>query len=169
MKKFLLIALLLVSGSVAFAQQAAGDFQLQAQGSYFNNSFNGLSVSSGSLFVSASRFFTDNVELGIAPFFLFGDFSSTNLSIFGNYSFLTQDAKLVPYAGAQLLFTGLGTDPDFSQTGFGIKAGLRYFVRENINIDVGPSMSFMSAPTGASEGSTQFVFNFGLGYILKKQ
>jgi hypothetical protein len=169
MKKFLLLALLLVSGGAAFAQQAKGDFQLQAQGAYYNNSFSGVSFSTGTLYFSASKFLTDNVELGIAPFFMFGDFSSTNLSIFGNYSFLTADAKMVPYVGAQLLFTGLGTDPDISQIGFGLKAGLRYFIRENINIDIGPSMSFMGPPEGATEGSTQFVFNFGLGYILKAQ
>lgn len=169
MKKLVLVVLLLIAGGGAFAQQAKGDYQLQAQGSYYNNSFNGVSFSSGSLYISASKFFTDNVEIGIAPFFLFGDFSSTNLSIFGNYSFLTADAKMVPYVGAQLLFTGLGTDPDFSQTGFGFKGGVRYFITENLNIDVGPSISFMSAPDGATEGSTQFVFNFGLGYILKSK
>lgn len=170
MKKIIILAALLVSASAAFAQQQKGDFQLQAQASYFSNSFAGQSFSSGSVYVNASRFVTDNIEVGLSPFIFISDISTTmNLSFFGNYSFLTENAKLVPYAGAQVMFYNLGSDPDFSQVGFGLKAGIRYFVSERVNVDVGPNIAFLSAPAGLSEGSTVFQIAAGLGYIFGKR
>ncbi len=170
MKKLFILALFIIAASAAVAQQQQGDFQLQAQASYYSNSFAGQSFSVGSLYFNASKFFTDNIEVGVQPFFSFSDASTTvNLSFFGNYSFLTDNAKLVPYGGVQIMFYNLGSDPDFSQTGFGFKAGLRYFVTENVNIDVGPNIAFLSAPAGAPEGSTLFQFTAGLGYIFGKR
>ncbi len=166
MKKPLFSLVLLISAATAFAQQQKGDFQLQAQAAYFSNSFAGQSFSAGSLYFNASRFVTDKIEVGISPYFIFSDITTVNLSFFANYSFLTENAKMVPYAGVQLLFYNLGSDPDFSQTGFGFKGGLRYFVSERVNIDVGPNISFLSAPEGLTEGSTLFQFTAGLGYIF---
>lgn len=169
MKKLVILAALLVSASAAFAQQQKGDFQLQAQASYFSNSFAGQSFSSGSLYFNASRFVTDNIEVGFSPFIFFSTETTVNLSFFANYSFLADNAKLVPYAGVQVMFYNLGTDPDFSQTGFGLKAGVRYFVSERVNVDIGPNIAFLSAPAGASEGSTMFQIAAGLGYIFGKR
>jgi hypothetical protein len=166
MKKLILLTILLASWMTVYSQQQAGDFQLQAQASYFSNSFAGQTFSSGSIYVNASRFFTDNIEVGVSPFFNFGDQTTVNLAFFGNYSFLLDNAMLVPYGGVQVMFYNLGSDPDFSQTGFGLKAGLRYFVTENVNIDVGPNIIFLSAPSGFNEGSTLFQFTAGLGYIF---
>ena len=166
MKKLIFLTILLASWMPVYSQQQAGDFQLQAQASYFSNSFAGQTFSSGSIYVNASRFFTDNIEVGVSPFFNFGDQTTVNLAFFGNYSFLLDNAMLVPYGGVQVMFYNLGSDPDFSQTGFGLKAGLRYFVTENVNIDVGPNIVFLSAPSGFNEGSTLFQFTAGLGYIF---
>jgi hypothetical protein len=166
MKKLFFLTILLASVMPAFGQQEAGDFQVQAQASYYSNSFAGQTFSAGSIYFNASRFFTDNIEVGVSPFFNFGDQTTVNLSFFGNYSFLLDNAMLVPYGGVQVMFYNLGSDPDFSQTGFGLKAGLRYFVTENVNIDVGPNIIFLSAPAGYSEGSTLFQFTAGLGYIF---
>jgi len=169
MKKLVILAALLVSASAAFSQQQKGDFQLQAQASYFSNSFAGQSFSSGSLYLNASRFVTDNIEVGFSPFIFFSTETTVNLSFFANYSFLTENAKLVPYAGAQVMLYNLGSDPDFSQTGFGFKAGVRYFVSERVNVDIGPNIAFLSAPSGFSEGSTMFQIAAGLGYIFGKR
>ncbi|MBL7849543.1 MAG: outer membrane beta-barrel protein [Cyclobacteriaceae bacterium] len=169
MKKLIFLVILFATVTSAYSQQQAGDFQLQAQASYFSNSFAGQSFSSGSIYFNASRFFTDNIEVGVSPFFMFSDQTTVNLSFFGNYSILLDDAKLVPYGGVQVMFYNLGSDPDFSQTGFGLKAGIRYFITENVNIDVGPNIAFLSAPAGLSEGSTLFQFTAGLGYIFGKR
>lgn len=169
MKRILILLVLLAASSSSFAQQQKGDFQLQAQASYFSNSFAGQSFSSGSLYLNASRFVTDNIEVGLSPFFFFSDQTTVNLSFFGNYSFLTENAKLVPYAGVQVMLYNLGSDPDFSQVGFGFKAGIRYFVSEHVNVDVGPNIAFLSAPEGFTEGSTMFQFAAGLGYIFGKR
>lgn len=167
MKRIIILCAFVMASSWLFAQQQQGDFQLQAQASYYSNSFAGQSFSSGSLYFNASKFFTDNIEVGLSPFFIISDASTTvNLSFFGNYSFLTDNAKLVPYGGVQFMLYNLGSDPDFSQVGFGFKAGLRYFVTENVNIDFGPNIAFLSAPDGVSEGSTLFQFTAGLGYIF---
>lgn len=166
MKKLIIMMIVLASASLAYGQQQAGDFQLQAQASYFSNSFAGQSFSAGSIYLNASRFFTDNIEAGVSPFFMFSDQTTVNLSFFGNYSFLLEDAKFVPYGGVQVMFYNLGSDPDFSQTGFGLKAGIRYFITENVNIDVGPNLAWLSAPAGLSEGSTLFQFTAGFGYIF---
>ncbi len=169
MKKLIILTALLASVSAVYAQQQKGDFQLQAQASYFSNSFAGQSFSSGSLYFNASRFLTDNIELGIQPFIMFSTQTTLNMSVFANYSFLTDNAKLVPYIGAQVMFYDLGSDPDYSQVGFGLKGGVRYFVTERVNIDAGPNIAWLSAPTGATEGSTLFQFTAGLGYIFGKR
>lgn len=166
MKKLFTLLVCMAFTGLSMGQQQAGDFQLQAQASYFSNSFAGQSFSSGSLYFNASRFFTDNIEAGLSPFIMFSDQTTVNLSFFGNYSFLLENAQLVPYGGVQVMLYNLGSDPDFSQTGFGFKAGIRYFVTENVNIDVGPNLAFLSAPSGFSEGSTLFQFTAGLGYIF---
>lgn len=166
MKKLFTLLVCMAFTGLSMGQQQAGDFQVQAQASYFSNSFAGQTFSSGSIYFNASRFFTDNIEVGVSPFFNFGDQTTVNLAFFGNYSILLDNAMLVPYGGVQVMFYNLGSDPDFSQTGFGLKAGLRYFVTENVNIDVGPNIIFLSAPAGYSEGSTLFQFTAGLGYIF---
>ncbi|MGC4022385.1 MAG: hypothetical protein QM734_10765 [Cyclobacteriaceae bacterium] len=174
MKKIL--SLILMTG-VTFAvsgQQQKGDIQAQAQFSYTSMtvSVSGSSqtVSIGQLYMNASKFITDNVELGVSPILSFVKYSgdsqtSLKFSAFANYSFLTDNAKLVPYAGGQLIVDTGAIDVDTGKQktalGFGIKGGLRYFVTENINVDMGPSYSFYS-------NTNLLIFNIGLGYLFKK-
>jgi hypothetical protein len=158
MRKINLFLLITLSSlTVAFAQQQKGDFQLQAQGSYFSAS----GFSGGTLFVNGSKFITQNVEVGAAPIIAFGGETTINLSLYSNYNFITNDAKMVPYAGAQLLLFNLGAESG-SEAGFGLKGGLRYFITERVNVDVGPSITFLS-------GGSLFYFNAGLGFILGRK
>lgn len=154
MKKTLLIALLVVASGAAFAQQKKGDFQLQAQGAYYSTD----AFDFGSLYFNASKFVTDNIEIGVSPYLTISTETTMNLTFFSNYSFLTTDAKLVPYLGAGITFYNLGSDFG-SLTGFTLKGGIRYFVNERVNIDVGPNLVLL-------EGSNLFVLNAGLGYIF---
>ncbi len=158
MKKLKLFVLLTCASlTFTFAQQQKGDFQLQAQGSYFSAS----GFSGGTLFLNGSKFVTQNIEVGASPIFTFGTETTINLSAYSNYNFITNDAKMVPYAGAQLLLFNLGAKGG-SETGFGLKGGLRYFISERVNVDVGPSITFL-------KGSSLFYFNAGLGFILGRK
>lgn len=154
MKKFLLISLLLVAVGAAYAQQQKGDAQIQAQAAYIDVG----GVGSGTIFFSGSKFITDNVELGLTPTITFSSFATTlNLTIFGKYSFLTPDAKLVPYVGAGI--TMIDLTGDNATTGFTITGGTRYFITEQINIDLGANLIFV-------EGQNAFMILAGLGYIF---
>lgn len=157
MKKLLILTAFVVASSAAFAQQQKGDFQVQAQASYI--SVSGIDI--GSIYFNASKFVTDNIEVGVSPYVTISSFSTdVNLTIFGNYSFLTPDGKFVPYLGAGVTLYQLGGD--FAQTGLTLKGGIRYFVTERVNIDVGPNLVFV-------EGTNIFILNAGLGYIFGKR
>lgn len=151
---FTMAVLTMLFSSPLVAQQQKGDFQLQAQGSYYSIAgFDG-----GYIYLNASKFVTQNIEVGASPIISISTATTLNLAFFGNYSFVTKDAKLVPYAGVQLQLYNLGSEFG-SQTGFGFRGGIRYFISEHVNIDVGPNITFM-------EGTTLFYFNAGLGFIL---
>lgn len=173
MKKIKILFVLLLTAVAVFAQQQKGDFQVQTQFSYTNMSAtvggSSFSISMGQLYGSVSKFVTDKVEVGVSPILSItsaGNFSRTSLklSLFSNYSFLTENAKLVPYAGASLIMdTGgidINTGAEKTTASFGLRGGLRYFVTERINIDVGPSYYFGSFNT--------FIMNAGLGYLFGK-
>ncbi|HCW05879.1 MAG TPA: hypothetical protein DGG95_00745, partial [Cytophagales bacterium] len=112
------------------------------------------------------------IEAGIAPLLMLNkDFSMNQTQFFANYSFLTSDAKFVPYAGAHIQLsalkvqsvdplTGNSTSTTKTSVGFGFRAGIRYFLTENVNIDVGPRISFGD--------QSSFIFAAGVGVIIGK-
>lgn len=157
MKKIhIVLVMILVSFTFAFAQQQKGDLQLQVQGTYFSQgSFNG-----GFVFFNASKFITQNIEVGASPIISISTKTTVDLSVYSNYNFISGNAKMVPYAGVQLLVKGIGDTA--SQTGFGLKGGIRYFITERVNVDVGPNITFLS-------GASLFYFNAGLGFILGRK
>lgn len=157
MKKINILFFLFYVSITLVAQQQKGDFQLQAQGTYFAAS----GISGGLLFLNASKFITQNIEVGVSPSFSFFGGTSVNLSAYSNYNFLTSNAKIVPYAGAQFLLFNLGVK-DGSSAGVGLKGGLRYFITERVNVDFGPSITFL-------KGGSLFYFNAGLGFILGRK
>ncbi|CAN5317351.1 hypothetical protein BH09BAC3_BH09BAC3_11650 [soil metagenome] len=156
MKKLFALILFTSVISAASAQQQAGDYQVQAQFAYY--SFSGLSY--GTLYLNGSKFITDHIEVGISPQLTFSTETTFNLSFYGNYNFLTKDAKMVPYAGASIFLIDLGSEN--SDAGFGLKGGLRYFLTERVNIDAGPQVVFAG-------GETLFVFTAGLGFIFGRR
>ncbi|MBL7864107.1 MAG: hypothetical protein JNK10_04480 [Cyclobacteriaceae bacterium] len=156
MKKLLLLSAFLMTASVVMAQQQKGDFQVQAQAAYYN--IDGFDF--GNIYFSGSKFVTDRVEVGIQPNITISSVTSVNMTVFGNYSFLSSNAQMVPYVGAGITFYDLGSDA--ALTGFNLRGGLRYFVSERVNIDVGPNIVLL-------EGSNLFILNAGLGYIFGKR
>lgn len=147
--------MLVVVTTATYAQQQKGDMQIQAQAAYFN--FAGSDA--GTVYFNASKFFTDNVEAGAAPTITFSPAGTTlNLAVFGKYSFLTSDAKMVPYVGAGISFFDLGGE--FGSTAFTLTGGTRYFITEQVNIDFGANLAF-------TEGENTLFVLAGLGYIFR--
>ncbi len=153
MKKLLILTAFVISASAAVAQQQKGDYQIQAQAAYYNVS----GFDFGNIYFSGSKFVTDRVEIGVSPNITISTVTSVNMTVFANYSFLSGDGKMVPYAGGGITFYDLGGDG--ALTGITLKGGIRYFVTERVNIDVGPNLVLL-------EGANLFILNAGLGYIF---
>src|ERR1041385_5340454 len=162
MKNFLLLLLFILSATAIHAQQKKGDIQFQGQTSYNSVTVSGTTTSFALIQLSGSYFFTDQIEGGVSPLMMLNkDFAMSQLQFFANYSFITSDAKFVPYAGAQIQTNSLKFAGETrSSVGFGIRGGIRYFITENVNIDVGPRLSFGD--------QTTFIFAAGIGVLIGK-
>lgn len=155
MRKVLLFALLLVS-SLAYSQVEKGDFNLTGSLAYINLDGTGV----GLLTAKGGYFFTQNIEAGSALQLIFADGGNgTNIGPYVTYNFLTQNALLLPYVGAQLSFFSMG---DADMNSGGIYGGAKYFLTEAVNVDA--SLSFQQG-FGDYEGTTT-TFNLGIGIVL---
>jgi hypothetical protein len=186
MKKSLTFVCLfiLLTTAACLAQQEKGDLSIQFSGNYASQKikFQGSSfdVSSGSIFIKFGQFFTPNIELGVKPNMLFytepdpGDSKKKKLKtnvgfgLYGTYSFLTADGKMIPYAGGEINYVPSGKE---STVNLGPYGGVKYFFRENINIDANMNYSMnvgSSFGDGALDIGGLFQFNVGIGVILGK-
>ena len=189
MKKILTVIAIL-SLKVCCAQQEAGDLAIQFSGNYFSQKITFGTTSekffAGNIYLKVGKYFTQNLELGLKPnITFFPDFETkivdgeletkkslrTNFGfgIYGTYSFLTQDAKMMPYFGAEISYVPTG---DESTINLGPYAGVKYFLTEKINID--GNMGYL-VNLGDTYGRNQsvtigslFIFNIGVGVILGK-
>ena len=157
MKKLLLGALLLVS-TMAFSQVEKGDINLSGSLTYTGIEGEGV----GLLFLKGGYFFTQNVEGGTSVQLIFAQGETgTGFGPYVTYNFLTQNAKLLPYVGAQLsLLSIAGIDINSG----GIYGGAKYFVTEAVNIDAG--LSFQQG-FGDFDGSLMTA-TIGIGFVLGK-
>ena len=156
MKK-LAVVIIVCSALSGYAQQQKGDFQLQTQATYATAE----GVSFGFVFLNFSSFLTDHLELGVSPIVSISDeFTSFNMTVFSNYSFLAKDAKMVPYLGAGVTFYDLTGDQPL--TGFTFKGGFRYFITESVNVDIGPNLILI-------EDYSVFLINAGLGFLFGRR
>lgn len=157
MKKILLIAILAMPLSV-FSQVEKGD--INAQGNVTYTSIDG--TGTGIIFLKGGYYATQQIETGASLQFIFaaGE-TGTGIGPYVTYNFLTPDAKLLPYAGAQLSFLSfLGT----SINSGGIYGGTKYFITESVNIDGG-----LSIQQGFGDFSgTLVTFTLGVGFVLGK-
>jgi outer membrane protein W len=164
MKKLVLIAFALIVSTVAFSQVEKGDITGTA-----NVSFSSLKPEEGdainmALFnVRAGYFFTNNIEAGLTlQITNAAETTSTGIGPYAVYNFLTADAKLLPYVGANFLNYNMGVegvDPINQLGGFG---GAKYFITEAVNIDA--SLNYTTW-LGDISGSS-FTFNLGIGLNL---
>lgn len=159
MKKLILFAFVLCACTSAFAQIEKGDKNISFNALYMGTEGFGMGTISGKI----GYYFTQNIEAGITPSISitkFGDESETSPSIgfYGTYNWLTQDAKLLPYAGAAINFIKFA---DETQTGLGVYGGSKYFVTEAVNIDGGLQLLFV-------DGNSAFLIQVGIGFLLNK-
>ena len=181
MKKILtLLSVCLSLG--CFAQQQKGDLSIQFSGNYFSQKGKvgdtDYQISYGNIYVKIGQFFTPNVELGVKPNVMFyleddsEDSKKKNLKmnvgfgLYGTYSYLTADGKMVPYAGGEVNYIPYGKE---STINLGPYAGVKYFLRENVNIDANVNYSIN---VGSSFGSQDVDFgaalllNVGIGVLI---
>lgn len=164
MKKLVLIVFALIVSTVAFSQVEKGDITGTA-----NVSFSSLKPEVGdainmALFnVRAGYFFTNNIEAGLTlQITNSAETTSTGIGPYAVYNFLTADAKLLPYVGANFLNYNMGVegiDPINQLGGFG---GAKYFITEAVNVDA--SLNYTTW-LGDISGSS-FTFNLGIGINL---
>jgi hypothetical protein len=159
MKKLLLVGLLLIS-AVAYSQVEQGDKNITFAG-YFASADD---YKVGQISAKLGYYVTQNIEAGAKPLIMFTqDDTNFGIGVYGTYNFLTQDAKLLPYAGAELFFLPVG---DETLTTLGLNGGAKYFITESLNIDAGLNLQ-KSLSTDIYDG-TVFIFQVGVGFLLGK-
>ncbi len=159
MKKLLIIMVLLMAVSAAYAQVEKGDINLSGSLSYTKfPKIDGM----GQFDAKVGYFFSSNIEAGttIQLFFAGGE-TGFGLGPYASYNFLTQDAKLMPYAGAGFSFF---TFSSMTSTSVGLNGGVKYFLTEKINIDTGITLQ---QSFGDFDG-TMFMARIGIGFIMGK-
>jgi hypothetical protein len=176
----------------AFAQQQQGDLSIQLSGNYYSQkvTFGNDVIRSrqGNIYVKVGKYFTSNLELGVKPNINFSMVMEnkptasdpvrlkqrfvTNLGfgLYGTYSFLTSDGKLMPYAGAEIGYAPVDKEATIN---LGPYAGVKYFVTERINIDANLSFllnlgSTYEQPKGDYKIGPLFTYNIGIGVLLGK-
>lgn len=160
MKKLVLVAFAIVAISTsAFSQVEKGDFNISGSLSY--SKYEDIDAM-GQFDAKGGYYFTQNVEAGTTLQLLFaGGETGVGIGPYAAYNFLTQDAKLLPYVGANLLLFSFA---DMNINSIGINGGTRYFITEAINIDGGISLQ---KGFGDFDG-TLFTARIGIGFILGK-
>lgn len=195
MKKLISIILLFVS-TVTFSQVEKGDMELGLFGNYNTPTEGG--GGSGVLGVTATGYFSPNFSAGTSITMVmysgikdYLDPSAGNelkmtpfLGVFATYNFLTPNAKLLPYIGAQFdmtwvetveyIYTGVPENPVVVLELYegiyyvGGKAGIKFFVTEMINLDVNfKYQTLVSGPEGYTAGNIGV--NFGIGVIIPRR
>jgi len=190
----LLLLSSLLLNQVAYCQVEKGDFNIGLSSSFTTQSGSPQNINITGL-VSAERFFTNNISVGLAPLVSVitskGALTSVyGVNVFGNYNFLTKGAKFLPYAGlvGSINQSISNTDSKTNQNGdqvvdsgnttvsfygLGGKVGAKYFLTERINLDanLNYATNLSSKVNGEElaigEGGQLQLF-FGLGVVLGK-
>jgi hypothetical protein len=170
MKKLVLIVFALIVSTVAFSQVEKGDISGTANVSFTSQKFKDFdeATNMSNIGFRAGYFFTNSIEAGLA-------LDVTGMSTAGEsittvgwgpyavYNFLTADAKMLPYVGANFYSMDMGGDFDAINQ-LGAFGGAKYFLTEAVNVDA--SLNYTSW-LGDIKGST-FVFKLGIGVVLGK-
>jgi hypothetical protein len=133
------------------------------------------------------KFLSSKFELGIKPNLSFSpgiDYAtgarggvdvSLGFGTYATYSFLSANAKAFPYLGLELNMTPQGKDAEGNTnttTNIGPYAGMKFFLNERVNLDVGAeylaNISSSYESTDVKIGGL-FFFNIGIGVVFGKR
>lgn len=164
----------------ALSQQQKGDVELQFQGYYFTTVGTEFTFGSGTLSGKIGPYITDNLQVGIGPTLTITtstDYSmdpitfavkseSKTTTTFGStaffvYSFLTRNAKLVPYIGAQYFKQDFSDSDDKGSVG--VNLGAKYYFAKKAAFDV--SGNYLFTLNKDEEGGMLY-FAVGLSFLL---
>jgi hypothetical protein len=164
MKKIILLLIVVATSFAAYSQQEKGDRVINGNVNFTKQED---SDASATITLKFGKFFTQNLEVGFAPSIILGGGSTTTiLSAYGNYNFLSADSKLIPYIGANFGVINIAvpnTDEDLVSAAYGGNAGMRYFFGEKTFFDAGFEYRAFSFESGSS---SSIGLNFGLGVII---
>lgn len=160
MKKLFFIALLFTS-TMAFSQVEKGDVTGTANISFTSLKPEGSDAINLAIFTArAGYFFTDHVEGGLSlTITSAAETTATGIGPYAVYNFLTADAKLLPYIGANFLNFNTGQEGADPINQLGAFGGAKYFLTEVVNIDA--SLNYTTW-LGDISGSS-LTFNVGIG------
>jgi len=181
---FLVLCLALVAVP-ALSQQQKGDVELQFQGYYFTTIGSDLQFGSGTISGKIGPYITDNLQIGIGPTLTITTMTTTEYvpgtapyytpttkeetkttTTFGStaffvYSFLTRNAKLVPYFGAQYFKQDFSDSEDKGSVG--VNLGVKYYFAKKAAFDL--SGNYLFTLNKDQEGGMLF-FAVGLSFLL---
>lgn len=183
----LLSVLVLMCAGTAFGQQEKGDVELQLVGSYFRTVGTDFSFGSGTVSGRIGYYFTNNFELGAGPTLtittttspqtlagfdpvtfqpIYSGGGSETKTTFGSYiffvySFLTKNAKLVPYLGAQYFKQDFSDSEDKGSVG--INGGVKYFFTKKVAFDL--AGNYLWSLTKDAKGGL-ILITVGLSFLI---
>ena len=188
-----ILGLIVVVIAPVSAQQQKGDLSIQFSGNYSTQKTKYPTYTqkygNGTIIVKVGKYFTQNLELGVKPNIFFTLLTEapvtsgsdekkakttfkTNVGfgLYGAYSFLLPNGKLLPYCGAELNYAPF---VDEATINLGPYVGAKYFITERVNIDanlnwlinLGSTFEFSK---DNYEISPLVNFNVGVGVLLGK-
>jgi len=164
MKKIILLFVVVTASFAAYSQQEKGDKVINGNVNFTKQKD---SDASATITLKVGQFLTQNLEVGFSPSITVGGgTTTTDLSIYGNYNFLSADSKLVPYIGANLGVIDIGVpnqDEHLVSVLYGANAGVRYFFGEKTFFDAGFDYKAFSFETGSSNS---IGLKLGIGVII---
>lgn len=165
MKKILFVGLLLIS-TISYSQVEKGDILGTFNASYMSSE----GYSFGIISAKVGRFFTDNIEAGVRPQVQLGEgFTTYGAGVYGTYNFLTEEAKFLPYIGADFSFLQTETDlTGYGRSDLGLYGGTKYFLTESLNIDAGMLFTTKVSGDAAAGDGGVFMLNLGIGFVFGK-
>lgn len=173
--------LVLLTPVFAYAQQQAGDWELQFQGSYYTTVGTDYEFGSGNISAKIGPYLTNWLQFGIGPSVTISTTSyeefdpvtyqtettSETKTTFGStaflvFSWLTRGGKLVPYMGAQYFIYDV-SEFENDNGSMGLNVGMKYFFTRKTALDL--SGNYLFSLNGEDEGAT-VLFAFGLSFLF---
>lgn len=156
---------LCAAATASFAQQVAGDREIQVQGS-LSLKTSGEGSNSGNVTVTRGQFLTDLQEVGVSinPGLSGSKDYNATLGAFYRYNFST--SQIVPYVGASVGFTYIhAAGRNFTSGTLTPEVGVRYFVDRRTAFNVSAANNYS---TKEKEFDKHITIQFGFSHFWSK-